>query len=201
MFNFLSSILWNLKTWVWITAKIKPGVFLWEKCKGFRKWTVLCIVNIGVLLSFLKYFRVMHWNWIRCYNHLRLANRHIINIIIIIVIIILLNTQSTLLPQQLLGRTVAWAIDSAFHWRGLVGQFATVHQHLPQFWIFAKWITINLGPFTLYWIAIGASWFHIWINLLFKLRQSYPVWNTPIIGMKITPLWRCHENHSGVVLA
>ena len=54
-------------------------------------------------------------------------------------------TQSTLLPQQLLGRTIAWAIEPAFHWWGLVGQFATGHRHLPQFWISAKSITITLG--------------------------------------------------------
>ena len=58
-------------------------------------------------------------------------------------------TQSTLLPQQLLGRTVAWAIEPAFHWWGLVGQFATGHRHLPQFWISAKSITINLGAVSL----------------------------------------------------
>ena len=62
-------------------------------------------------------------------------------------------TQSTLLPQQLLGRTVAWAIEPAFHWWGLVGQFATGHRHLPQFWISAKSIyqlrgSISLCPLT-----------------------------------------------------
>ena len=58
-------------------------------------------------------------------------------------------TQSTLLPQQLLGRTVAWAIEPAFHWWGLVGQFATGHRHLPQFWISVKSITINVGAVSL----------------------------------------------------
>ena len=58
-------------------------------------------------------------------------------------------TQSTLLPQKLLGRTVAWAIEPAFHWRGLVGQLATGHWHLPQFWISAKSITITWGAVSL----------------------------------------------------
>ena len=53
-------------------------------------------------------------------------------------------TQSTMLPHQLLGKTVAWAIEPAFHRWGLVEQFATGHQHLPQFWISVKWIAINL---------------------------------------------------------
>ena len=53
-------------------------------------------------------------------------------------------TQSTLLPQQLLGRTVAWAFEPALHWRCMVGQSATGHEHLPQFWISARWIAINL---------------------------------------------------------
>ena len=52
-------------------------------------------------------------------------------------------------PQQLLGRTVAWAIEPAFHWWGLVGQFATGHRHLPQFWIFVKSITITLEAVSL----------------------------------------------------
>ena len=65
-------------------------------------------------------------------------------------------TRSTLFPQQLLNRTAAWTIEPDFHWRGLVGQFATGHQHLPQFWISARWIVINLGAESL--CAPSPSW-------------------------------------------
>ena len=40
-------------------------------------------------------------------------------------------THSTLLPQQSLDRTAMWGTEPAFHWRCLVGQFDTCHQHMP----------------------------------------------------------------------